>query len=279
MEEKVNAIIGNGDIGEDEKALGFFLEWSGYSGIPTIVQSGSHERIAEFESMLEYFSSKNKNILNARQVRVIDGKDHNLVFLPGSDWNVQGGQYHLAKDDKFESGIYQTEDGIISLTNMNDLEKLVKEPEKTIVVCHVPQRFDSENTVDTAFFAEKSDGSLMAGHPIVNMIKQKYNTKNSEEIEKIAEKMGFKFKLENRGNESLKDLYTKLGITKAVSGHFHESSHRANDLKGTSVPQRTYTEDLFWNSGYADVGHCGILNVDGNKVAYENLVLRKIITP
>ena len=279
-EEKVNAIVANGDIGEDARTLSFFIEWAAYSEIPTIIQPGSHEKIAEFESMLEYFSSKNPTIINARQIGGIKAKDHSLVFLSGSDWNVQGGEYHLAKEDKYESGIYKTQEGIISLTNMNDLEKMVKEPENTIVVCHVPRKFDNTDTcVDVAYFGEKPDGSVVPGLAIAEMIRQKYKAITPEDIERIADKMGFKFKIENRGNEHLKEMYKKLGITKAVSGHFHESGHQANDSKGNKIPQGTFTPELFWNSGYGDAGQCGILNVDRNKVSYENLKLKNIIQP
>jgi len=85
-------------------------------------------------------------------------------------------------------------------------------------------------------------------------------------------------KKENRGNEDLKRLYEELGITKAVSGHFHESGHRANDLNGNRVGQGAFVNNLFWNSGYLDVGQTGILTVNDNaEVSYRNVNLKDYI--
>lgn len=83
-------------------------------------------------------------------------------------------------------------------------------------------------------------------------------------------------KKENSGNEALRDLYEELGIKKAVSGHFHESGHRACDKNGNHVPENTLVEELFWNSGHLDVGQTGILTVNDNKVSYRNLILENI---
>ena len=69
----------------------------------------------------------------------------------------------------------------------------------------------------------------------------------------------------------LKGLYEELGIKKSVTGHFHESSHRANDLSGCHVEQGRMVGELFWNSGCLDMGHAGLLIVDGEKVQYENI--------
>lgn len=157
---------------------------------------------------------------------------------------------------------------------MNDLEKQVKDPEKTISVCHVPRKFDSENCVDEAYFAETPDGGVIPGFALENQIKQKFGDMPFSDMQKIAQENGYTFKNENRGNEDLKNLYEKLGLTKAVSGHFHESGHRAHDSKGNPVKQGKYTNDLFWNSGYLDAGQTGTLSIKDNKVSYQNIQLK-----
>ena len=73
-------------------------------------------------------------------------------------------------------------------------------------------------------------------------------------------------------------MYEKLGIRKAVSGHFHESSHRANDRNSKHVFENTFVEELFWNSGCLDIGQCGILTVKDNKVSYRNVRLQEYIS-
>ena len=76
-----------------------------------------------------------------------------------------------------------------------------------------------------------------------------------------------------RGKEDLKNLYEELGITKSVTGHFHESGHRANDSSGNHVKEGDVVKELFWNSGCLDNGQMGILIVKGSEVSYRNLNL------
>ena len=82
---------------------------------------------------------------------------------------------------------------------------------------------------------------------------------------------------ENRCNTDLRDSYEKLGIKKEISGHFHESGHRANDRQNKHVPENAFIDELFWNSGCLDSGQCGILIVEDNKVAYKNIRLQEHI--
>ena len=71
----------------------------------------------------------------------------------------------------------------------------------------------------------------------------------------------------------MKSIYEELGIRKAVSGHFHESGHRANDRNGNHVQEGTNVNELFWNSGYLDAGQTGILTIRGDEVSYQNIRL------
>ena len=192
--------------------------------------------------------------------------------------------------------------GAMQYTNMNVLKKLVTQPEKTIVVCHVPRKFDNPQTgVDMAHFYEsrvyqrgKKEYISRGVFPAVAFDKRiarqnntlVYSKEQSDEhinadIKEKLYRAGCDAatilveRKENRGNENLRQLYTELEITKAVSGHFHESSHQAHDSKGIPVAQNTLTENLFWNSGHLDAGHCGILTVEKNKVSYENVIIQK----
>jgi hypothetical protein len=70
-------------------------------------------------------------------------------------------------------------------------------------------------------------------------------------------------------------LKEELGINKAVSGHFHESGHRANDTCGNHVSEGNLVTDLFWNSGHLDAGQTGILTVGDGKVSYRNIRLEE----
>ncbi len=268
----------NGDIGEkkenweeSQQYTAFILNSLGKSGLESYIQPGSHETIQGYQPVIDYFSDKFSNIIDLTNSknRKIEQNGHHLVFLPGSDF-LCNGEYQIGNDEDIETGFYNMKGRSIFYSNMNDLKQLVTHPEKTIVVCHVPRKFDNiENCVDMAEFGEnecafRRKGNLIPGKTVFPLPLAKQYIDKGYPIE---------IKHENRGNEDLKDLYEELGITKAVTGHFHESSHRANDSNGNHVLQNTPTTDLFWNSGHLDRGYTGILTVNEENISYENIKL------
>jgi len=201
--------------------------------------------------------------------------------------------------------------GVTHFQNMNDLKSIINDPYKTIAVCHVPRKFDNlENGVDMAEFGMPNgeflsiqiryeDGSqetvyvpdlsqglqkqLSLSEP-VTMIGSHVCDKDSIFPKSVAESilsknpnLPIELKKENRGNEDLKRLYEEIGITKAVTGHFHESGHRANDSYGNHVNEGDFVNDLFWNSGHLDVGQTGILTIRGNQISYRNIRLQDFL--
>jgi len=295
-------LILNGDIGERQRSLqasqdyvAVILDAVGKSGLEAYVQPGSHETVGAFHHVLEHFKSKYPNVIDTFDTPKVENEDHHLVFLPGSDF-VCGGEYQIGNNKEVPSGLYlQTENGIIpynpkvhqalvaqgqfrgllQYVNIHDLKSRVNDNEKTIVVCHVPRKFDSiDGAVDVAYFGEKADGSVIPGVVVEGMIRKQYGKVSDADIRLIAAASGLTFKKENRGNEDLRNVYMELGISKAVSGHFHESGHRAHDGNGNIVPQGTLVRELYWNSGQLDLGQTGILTVSNGKLSYQNVILQ-----
>jgi Icc-related predicted phosphoesterase len=295
----VDKLLVNGDIGQMQASLDasqgyvkFVLDTIGKSGLEAYIQPGSHETFLAFDLAMKDCSSKYSNLINAIEVPFVDFNNHHLAFIPGSDWNA-GGEYNIGNSElntgtyiKTNNGLEKFSDldqyvdlskkgiakGFLHYQNMNDLRKQISNPDKTIVVCHVPRKFDNiEKCVDMAYFAERPDGSLLPGIAVENLIRQQVGNVSDDEIRKIAKQNDFMLKRENRGNEDLKNLYLELGLKKAVSGHFHESGHRANDGNGNHVPQNTFVNELYWNSGHLDMGQTGILTVGDGKVSYRNI--------
>ncbi len=289
-----NKLILNGDIGDwqdsIEKTIGLhmsILKSAAESGLETYFQAGSHENFAALESAYDHLKDKYPNLIKIDNPVEIKVKNHHLIFIPGSDWNA-GGEYTFGRDNKIPSGNYiVTYDnalvhidnleqyfeakykGIASralhYSNINDLEKIVKEPEKSIVICHVPRRFNNlDEAVDTAIFGiAKRDFTIeRRSFPKGSIFPGPFAKALIEDEHKYPVEM----RHENRGNEDLRDMYNKLGITKAISGHFHESGHRANDLNGNHVPEGKKVKELFVNTGYFDVGQAAIVGVDEDGV-------------
>ncbi len=303
----VEKLLVNGDIGihanslkESQQYTGFILDTIGKSGLESFVQPGSHETISSYEPVIDFFAGKYSNIIDTLKNPKVEFGSHHLAFLPGSDWNA-GGEYTFGNQDGLPTGTYiQTTKGLVAIdtyeqfidvlnnpnspikgiqglmhyNNMSDLRTTITQPDKTIVVCHVPRRFDNVDTgVDMAYFAENREKAVMPGIALEETIKKQLGNVPPTVIKNFALQNGWTLKRENRGNEDLKNLYSELGITKAVSGHFHESSHRATDSNGIIVPQNTFVDNLYWNAGHLDVGHAGILIVKNGKVNYQNITI------
>lgn len=298
----VEKLLVNGDIGDRQQTLedtqrytATILDAIGKSGLEAFVQPGSHETIEGYRSVLSYFADKYSNVFDVQKIGHVEADGHQLVFLPGSDF-VAGGEYRIGSG-KLSSGDYFVDihnefvdpsdekeiqrlselgklSGVTHFQNMNDLKSVIKDPSKTIVVCHVPRKFDNlEVAVDMAEFGEATqDFNFKGGNVEKGSIFPLYMAKPISEA-----RYPVKLKKENRGNEDLKNLYEEIGITNAVTGHFHESGHRANDKSGNHVKEGEIVSDLFWNSGHLDVGQTGILTVKGDKVSYENIRLQNYI--
>lgn len=300
-------LLVNGDIGnhqrnleESQNYIAFILDAIGKSGLESFVQPGSHETIGAYAPVIDYFTNKYPNIVDVLKTPKSEQTGHDLVFLPGSDF-LCGGEYSLNGQEDLPTDSYiRTGKGLVSAsfdqymalrfgpsmgldksfypisgffhnTNMNDLKKLVSAPEKTIVVCHVPRRFANlETCVDVAEFGEAEKNFDLQGRSV------EQGSVFPLPIAKQIVQAGYpvKIKKENSGNADLAKLYRELGITKAISGHFHESGHRANDNNGNHVPEGQLVKELYWNSGYLDAGQTGILTTDGENVSYQNVCLQ-----
>lgn len=336
-EEGAEKLILNGDIGIRSEELqasqeytATILHHAAQSGLETYVQPGSHETVGAYKPVIEHFAQRASNIIDVMQHPVIDNNDHRLVFIPGRDWGP-GGEYLFA-NGKVPTGDYfrnihnelipfpQSKEeeqelqrlseigklaGLVHYKNINDIVDQVQDPERTILVCHVPRRFDNVNTgVDMAEFGEitkpfyadfiqYADGdedikigdkpfaasTIIKPKKVVNYVRNQQFDEDGIFPGPTAKKFiaagaPVQLKKENRGNTDLATLYDKLSIVKAVSGHFHESSHRAHDKAGTPVEENFFVNELFYNSGQLDLGYCGTISVADDKIAYENVKIK-----
>lgn len=271
--EGIEKLIVNGDIGSNQEHMIFTLKCIANLGLESFVQPGSHEKIGDYEPVINHFSAKYGNIINVFKNRKIEFAGHHLVFMPGSDF-VCGGEYVLDTANGASSGFYRTGNGEIRLTSINEISNLVSHPDKTLIICHVPRKFVSlENGVDVAEFGEATIDFVLQG----NLVKRGSVFPIPVAYEIANLNYPIKIKKENRGNNDLRELYEKIGITKAVSGHFHESVHRATDNLGNPIPQNKFVTNLFWNASYLDGLRVGILTVKDSEVAYRNINLADYI--
>jgi Icc-related predicted phosphoesterase len=274
---EIDKLVVNGDMGTGQDHMVHTLSQAGKSGLETFVQPGSHEKLEDFEPVMGAVNNEYPNVISAFDVPKVENNGHAVVFLPGSDF-LCGGQYQLLRSDEHESGDYRNENSSIRLINMNDLSLRVTDPGKTVVVSHIPRRFNNgEKGVDEAYFARARDRSVVPGVVFERMVREQAGDVSKDELKKIAEQNGYDLTRENVGNEDLKALFDEIGIKKGVSGHIHESVHRACDSIGNCVREGEFVDELFWNASYLDGLKAGILRVDDGKIAYQNVDLQKYV--
>ena len=308
-EQGADALIYNGDLVGDQLGVNkqtyfaVILEAGLKTGLPVFVQPGSHEEVRDVVPVISDLSSKYSNLVSALRDPKHEAKGHHVVFLPGSDFRA-GGQFALDSFDKRTSGMHynyvmrkhseiepiegeqlrkvmdhpEASKALLHFTDIDTLDTLVTDPGKTIVVCHVPRKFDSvEHGVDHGGRRVLLEGSgLMPGIMVESQIRQQVPNATSEQLQQIANANGFVFKRENRGNGELTAAYARNGITKATTGHFHESVHRATGASGNPLAESTPSKEHFWMASYMDEGLVGMLTVDNDtaEVSHKNINLR-----
>ncbi|MBI4441122.1 hypothetical protein HY639_03070 [Candidatus Woesearchaeota archaeon] len=286
-EKGIRKGIANGDLGNTAEDIAMTLATLGKSGLEWIVQPGSHETVGDFYYAFLDAQEKYSNLTSALERRRVETDQYHLVFLPGSDF-CSGGQYQLVADDIQEGEYRMTDKGLMKVsgylllealgtkeiryfTTTQSLRKLVTQPEKTVLVCHVPPLFSFPHAVDQAHYGEVTETVMLANDslfPKGSILPLPYARKLQEVNAPIM------IHRENRGNRKLQQIMQELGVTKGVFNHFHESSHRAHDAQGNKVAQGEFTSNLYWMSGWLDYGHCGILHLDQHLISYENLSVR-----
>ncbi len=320
--EGVESMILDGDLvdlQEDPRktqdSFAFILRNVAESGLKAYAQPGSHEPIGVFKPVMDAFAEKYDNLFEVSTIAKVEHEDHHLIMIPGSDV-VKGGEYMFGNE--LPTGLYAVssegataiesvkefvemlkggaEAGIMQYQNVEDLRQKVTAPEKTIVVCHVPRKFENlEKVVDSVEFGEATEdlridsliiykdgeiqvGSILQPKPVekeMRLEKVPIGRRMPVQFAESLAKAGYPVSIvkKNCGNDILKSLYEELKITKAVSGHFHETSHCAHDSKGNPVKGNELVSELFWNSGCLAMGHFGILTVQDGKVSYQNVEL------
>ena len=110
--------------------------------------------------------------------------------------------------EEFEQYVGALQEGVaqgaMQYANMGDLRKLVIDPNKTIVVCHVPRKFDNlETAVDMAEFGEATEDFELQGDEV------KKGSVYPLPVAKQVVQAGYpvEIKRANRGNEDLRDVY------------------------------------------------------------------------
>ncbi len=292
-------LILNGDLVGDQNPhripqpyyLDYLLKSAADTNLETYVQFGSHEEFFSSEEVVKNKARLYGNIINISTQQNIPQSDHNLLFLPGSDVNSHGeytlgtdlpsGLYLITKDgplqirnqDQYATCLQLIQEkqakGIVHYENTNDIVKHTTQPEKTILICHIPPLSVGPNAIDRAQFGLAIDAFMLDKRPVEKGAIFPYP------LAKDLIDYGAPIEMQDKniGNLELAQVMDTLGITKSICGHIHEASHRAHDQTGTHIPEHTYTQTLLYNASCMDKNRIGLLYVKDNQVAYQNILI------
>jgi hypothetical protein len=113
-------LLVNGDIGNQKRSIqdsqnyiAFILDSIGKSGLESYVQPGSHETLLAFDPVMDVFADRYDNLFTITNPLKAKQKDHDLLFIPGSDF-LCGGEYQIGSHEKIPSGKYiKTKEGLM----------------------------------------------------------------------------------------------------------------------------------------------------------------------
>ena len=277
----VDAVVIAGDLPayENQKtSLTKILQIFSKCGKRVFVMPGSHESVKIYEVVLKKFKKKIVDCTKEKNRKVQIG-DYDIVFLPGSDWLSGEDAGFVLRDSRTAlrgktkkqiSRYFGTE---VRLFYVRELRKIIKNPKKTILITHIPPRFNKKLAIDVAKFGKAvgkfkiktADKEALLHLIMVWQGMLKATIFSLAEARRLKKK-GYPIAIieENRGNKILKKMIKRLKITKLICGHIHESGGRANDLKGKPVTPDKWNKELFYNCS----GRAGIVEFSDSLARY-----------
>lgn len=257
FEGKIDALAIAGDIlriGSPLAGRGVLRQFKELK-IPKYIIPGNYETVDTYQAIMKdfldfYDCTKYKN-------RFKDIKGYRLIFLPGTEVAVGSGRFRFFKEKKdLEKFKNQIGEAMVSRARefspkvfeemeigresfvLEEIKKYVEDPDKTLIISHMPPKFEGERTIDRAeFFIVEGD-----------------KMKNSKD---------------NVGSKALREFIEETGIKKLACGHIHEAGGIANRLDGSYVEEGVFFRELFYNVGAGAEGKAGIITLKGNKAKYE----------
>jgi len=290
-ENKIDILVLGGDIpyeGEKNSLLKILKKCLKLRKTIFIIP-GSHEGFEDYEEQLKKL--KSKLIINGAKKLKTKSFGYDFVFLPGSDYLASTGQYVLTysisnikkQKNKFKKNSHYFLHKKFRAFQIEKISKLIKNPEKTILISHIPCHFKSKYGIDLAEFGKVLRNFYFKKEHLKfdifkKSLKEEMHKKNkvskkyvfTKDAAKLLIRFGYPINIEkkNVGNKYITRLIKQKKIKKFICGHIHESGNRACNSNGMEVKQNKFSEELFLNSGHAEKGYFSIVILKENKARY-----------
>lgn len=263
--ENVDAIAICGDIGDDYEEINAVLKAS-KAHVPVIAFPGSHEPAKDY-----YKAVKKSQAIDGTKKRRITINNYDLITLPGSEVNVHGANFKIAtRKNKKELQAHKYKVFLVE-----ELKKLVRKPEKTIILCHDPPKCTTKQGIDLANSGIAQKTILMTKNKkIIEMIFKGQIITQPQASIMANKKMPVKIIKQNVGNKELKNFLKKHKINFLACGHIHESGQKAVNAKCQKLRQGVLSNTVWYNAAPAAKGKGGILIIDKNKGTFKNITVK-----
>ncbi len=253
-----DAIALCGDLGDNYKEISLVLK-SAQGKMPLIAFPGSHEPINDYYRAIK----KTKAIDGTRQRRVTI-KNHDIIILPGSWVNTPNAGFRIAESKKSRQKQYK-------LFPIKDLRRFIRNPAKTILLCHDPPHCANKQGIDVAYsgIVTKTFYTLtkreLAIYGKGQIIPQ-------PEANRLArKKLPVSVKHRNVGIKQLNAFLRKNKIPFLACGHIHEAGQRAVNSSGKPLKQGEQSKTLWYNAAPGVNGRGGMLIIKDGKATYKNV--------
>jgi len=265
----VHAVVLLGEMGDLENGI---ASWAHDHHKNLFTIPGSHESLDWITQMR--LLQQSYGIVNGIDQPFFDMRDHQLVFVPGTELVAGAGGFYLTNEGV--TGVRMSPGGAGYFFNVNDIARSVIDPRTTLVMAHTPPLQQGPDATDYAYFHEGEMEETVGDHTHV----QRYVTPGiDEEYRNLCRLSDEKLPVQhaNRGYGPLRNAVDRVfprGTLKLPHGHFTETFGRARTRDGHRVPERTYVSEVIHNASSLDVHmKAGIWTYCNGQVAVEKVPL------
>jgi hypothetical protein len=314
MSEKVSAIILNG-ISPIKEIASYAIKTAAKTDLP-IITIPYEETFTEYYKAIGQARTKHKNIIDSVTNQYIKQNGHEILFLPGTTDPFQsqfvlsteketGLYYYKEKEAKKKCSdtrnilkkinkdqiekIFKCQKLSQNIYSIQDIESLagkIKAPERTTIISPRPREFPNPtHSIDLEMFFKTDETEIYTLSQLAQTIISTYSepgfeitpTEAFEEINDMIKEGDITPVYLNDGDEILRNITEKYGVTKTIASSPAASSHIAHTNNNIGIPENVLSTELHYNTGIAEEGLAGILYLKDDKAAYKNITLKENI--
>ncbi len=309
MHEKVNAVILNG-IGETPEATSYALKTAAKTNLP-IITIPNEEDYSEYYKAVKHAKEKNRKIIDSVTHPHIEQNGHEILILPGTtkpfeskfvlSTKAETGLYFFDKKEAKKNSdnvlkklrasqiknslkILETSKKVYCVHNIESLAEKIGDPEKTTIISPYSREFTNPMySIDREIFYETGNSEIYSLEHLANQIIAAYSEPENqmtpgeaiEEIRDLIEEGDIMPVYLNHGDEILRNVTEKYGVTKTISSAPIVSAHIAHTDHNVGLPEHVFSTELHYNTGVAEDGFAGILYLKDDKAAYKNITIKE----